>query len=351
MPTSRRRPTVKDVAAEAGVGAMTVSYTFNRPERVAETTRAKVLAAAERLGYRPDSTARALRSGRTGQIGVVLGEHLSYAFDDPQATTFLAGVADVCVEEGMGMVLIPTHGDASDTDRVLAAAVDAYVLWTTTDDDPVLDSVARSGRPASIQGGPESAGITRIGQDERAAARALAGTALDHGSFPVVISFPLDKRRIPAITDGGALSDRPVAFPVTRARLAGYADAVTSTGRDWGTTPVAVVGRNRRAEADTAMRDLLQRVPLGASPVVLAMSDELALGARSALDHLGRTALLAGWDASAEALSAQIITVTNPLREQGRLCARAALHPGASVEPVPWRILGPGDARPTHRTS
>ena len=83
-----------------------------------------MLAAAARLGYRPDSTARALRSGRTQQLGVVVGEHLSYLFDNPQAAEFLAGIADVCVSEDLGVVLIPTRGDADDVNRVLAAAVD-----------------------------------------------------------------------------------------------------------------------------------------------------------------------------------------------------------------------------------
>ena len=319
---------------------MTVSYTFTTPDRVAKATRARVLAAAERLGYQPDPTARALRSGRTGQLGVVLGEHLSYAFDDPHAAAFLAGVADVCVEEGMGMSLIPTHGDDSDTARVLAAAVDAYVLWTTTDDDPVLGAVARSGLPASIQGGPEVPGIVRVGPDDYSAAYAVAATALDLGDVPVVISFPLDRGRATFTTDGSGLADRPALFPVTRERLAGYAAAVTDAGHDWAGTPVAVVGRNRRDEASTAMRDLLPRVSRGASPVVLAMSDELALGARHALDKLGRTAVLTGWDGSPEALSAGVATVTNPLREQGRLCARAVLHPGRPADPVPWRIVG-----------
>ncbi len=219
MSTSRKRPTIKDVAAAAGVGVMTVSYSFNQPTRVADETRRRVLDAAERLGYRrPDSTARALRSGRTGQLGVVVGEHLSYVFDDPQAALFLAGVADVCVDQGLGMVLIPTHGDDADVDRVLDAAVDSYVLWTTTDDDPVLHAVASSGRPAAIQGGPDLEGLACVSQDDRAAAAAVAAAALGRGGTPVVISFPLDRDREAFVGPVGDLP-RTVPFPVTRHRL------------------------------------------------------------------------------------------------------------------------------------
>ncbi|GAB3254444.1 LacI family DNA-binding transcriptional regulator [Kineosporia babensis] len=331
---SSRRPTVKDVAAAAGVGVMTVSYTFNQPSRVAAATRQKVLDAAEELGYRrPDGTARALRSGRTGQIGVVLGEHLSYAFDDPQAAQFLAGVAEICVEEGLGMVLIPTRGDAGDTDRVLGAAVDAYVLWTTTDGDPVLPAVAGSGRPAAIQGGPQYPGIRQISPDDTAAATAVARAVLEDGRTPVILSFPLDRARQPSQIWGRELP-LDIPFPVTRNRLLGYRAAL---GARWDTTLIAVVPQNLRGQGEKAMGDVVAR--LGGDPlVVLAMSDELALGARAVV---GEGAVITGWDASFAALEAGIVSVTNPLRDQGRLCARAALGAGDGTTEVPWAIADP----------
>lgn len=133
---------MRQVATEAGVAVMTVSYTYTRPGRVAAATRARVLAVAERLGYRgPDPVARSLRSGSTGNLGVVLGQHLAYAFKDPQAAQFLAGVSRVCVQHRLGLVLIPTTGEPDDVDRLQEAAVDSFVLWTTTADDPVLDVV------------------------------------------------------------------------------------------------------------------------------------------------------------------------------------------------------------------
>jgi DNA-binding LacI/PurR family transcriptional regulator len=45
---------------------------------------------------------RDLRRRHNGAIGVVLGEHLAYAFEDPQARRFLAGVAEVCRKQGSG---------------------------------------------------------------------------------------------------------------------------------------------------------------------------------------------------------------------------------------------------------
>src|SRR3954452_21193290 len=214
----RRRATMPDVAREAGVSTMTVSYTFSRPERVADATRRRVLDAASRLGYSgPDPSARSLRRGRTATLGVILGEHLTYAFDDPQATRFLAGISTVCVEHELGLTLIPVTGGPHDAARVRNAAVDAMVLWTTADDDPVLDAVTRRGLPAVVQGGPAHPGIGLVAIDDRAAARAVGALAFAGARAPAVLSFPFDRTRRPAVHFGPDPAAPP--FSVTRHRL------------------------------------------------------------------------------------------------------------------------------------
>jgi DNA-binding LacI/PurR family transcriptional regulator len=325
---------------------MTVSYAFNSPSRVADATRTRVLEAAARLGYRPDSTARALRSGRARQLGVVVGEHLSYLFDDPQAAQFLAGVADVCVSEDLGVVLIPTRGDASDVDRVLSAAVDGYVLWTTVVDDPVLAAVASSGRPSAIQGGPAYPGLLRIGIDDRAAAAAVAAATPLAASIPVIISFPLNRGRTSAVLRGRDLpsdlmDEQAIPFPVTSARLAGYRDAIIEAGQEWDDVRIAVVQRNRRELGEDAAAALLETLEGSGPVVVLAMSDELALGAHSTAVRTQREVTLAGWDASREATASGIWSVAASLREQGRACARAALSGEHEGHQVSWSVVAP----------
>ena len=68
----RRRPTITDVAREAGVAASTVSRAFTRPGRVNAGTRDHVLAVAERLGYAPNPAAQALESGRSNTVALVV---------------------------------------------------------------------------------------------------------------------------------------------------------------------------------------------------------------------------------------------------------------------------------------
>ena len=329
----QRHVTMPDVAREAGVSAMTVSYTFSRPERVAEATRRRVLQAAERLGYPgPHPGARSLRRGRTGTLGVVLGEHLTYAFDDPQAVQFLAGISTVCVEHELSLALIPVTGGPQDAIRVREAAVDALVLWTTVDDDPVLDAVLRRGLPAVVHGGPARPGIGLVAIDDRAAARAVGAAAFAAAHAPAVLSFPMDRARQPGVRHG--VAPAAVLFGVTRRRLQGYADAAADLGLDWDLIPVVVLARNDRAEAEAAALRLLRdgRCEVDA---IAAMSDELALGVLEAAHRLGidvpAQLAVTGWDDSGSAASAGLTTIAQSLREQGELCARSVIEPGAET--------------------
>ncbi|TDU87176.1 LacI family transcriptional regulator [Kribbella voronezhensis] len=77
-PSARRAPSLTDVAALAGVSHMTVSRVINDSEVVRPATRERVRAAIETLGYRPNTAARALVTGRTGTLGVVTMDSTLY---------------------------------------------------------------------------------------------------------------------------------------------------------------------------------------------------------------------------------------------------------------------------------
>jgi LacI family transcriptional regulator len=66
--------TIKDVAKAAGVHVSTVSRTFSAPHLVNPHTRVRVLATAEQLGYRPNRAARALVTGRTHNMGLIVAD-------------------------------------------------------------------------------------------------------------------------------------------------------------------------------------------------------------------------------------------------------------------------------------
>lgn len=336
----RRRATLAQVADLAGVSVMTASYTYNRPGRVSAESRAKVLAAAARLGYAgPDPSARSLRRGTTHTLGVVMGEHLTYAFEDPQAASFLAGVAEVCGERGYGITVLPVTGAADDAERIRTVAVDGFIVWTTSDDDPVLAAVRASRLPAVVHGGPPTEGLGLVGIDNRAAARAVGAAAFAGAARPAVVSFPVSRDRISAITSGEAVAG--VTFPVTRERLDGYRDAAADLGIAWRDVTVAVCERNDTAEAERITATLLSAAPR--PDAIAAMSDEQAAGvlraARAAGCAVPDDVAVTGWDDAAVAARLGLTTVAQSLREQGAVCARAALDHDLTTRAASWTVI------------
>ena len=107
--------------------------------------------------------------------------------------------------------------------RVAEAVVDGFIVWTTSDDDPVLDAVAASRLPAVVQAGPGRPGLPVVGIDDRAAAVAIGRLAFAGAARPVVLSFPANRDRARAllIRAAGRLRDlladqAPVGRPARR---------------------------------------------------------------------------------------------------------------------------------------
>ena len=100
--------TLKTVAKAVGVSPSTVSNAYNKPDQLSTALRERILATAQELGYAgPDASARALRSGKAGAVGVLFTDKLAYAFSDPYAVGFLAGLAEVAEEFATSLLLMP----------------------------------------------------------------------------------------------------------------------------------------------------------------------------------------------------------------------------------------------------
>jgi len=97
-----RRPTIKDVAANAQVSLKTVSRVINDEPSVQAKTRERVKRAIAELGYQPDPSARSLRSAQSYAIGLVYDNPNPYYVIDVQT-----GVLSVCRETGYGLQIHP----------------------------------------------------------------------------------------------------------------------------------------------------------------------------------------------------------------------------------------------------
>jgi DNA-binding LacI/PurR family transcriptional regulator len=342
-----------DVARAAGVSVMTVSYAYSRPERVSAQATSKVRAVAADLGYPgPHPGARSLRRGRAGSLGVVFGERLTYAFDDPQAARFLSGVAEACAAQAVGLTLVPTTGADRDVARVADAAVDGFVIWTTTDDDPILDAVIATGLPSVIHAGPGRRGLPVVGIDDRAAAAAIGQVAFAGARCPAVLSFPLDRNRRQQLLRAPAAPR--VRFPVTRRRWRGFADAWRVGGGAPEQLRVAVCPNNNAVCGEALTYELFadEQPP----DAIAAMSDELALGALRAAERAGFTVpgdlSITGWDDSDAAGPAGLTTVAQSLHHQGVRCAQLALgtaRPGSRGNRADWQIVERDSTRASSR--
>jgi DNA-binding LacI/PurR family transcriptional regulator len=350
-----------DVAREAGVSVMTVSYVFSRPQRVSPGVRELVVQAARRLNYHgPDPAARSLARGRSNSVGVVVGEGLTYAFDDLESTRFLVGVAAVCVEYQQNMVLIPAAGDIGDVSRVREAAVDSYILWTGVRDGPVLDAIIATGKPVAIQGPPPDSLPPGPGQtadpgdrriqvvtpDDRSAASAVTSVTFAGARAPAVVSFALTPESSPRIVRGPSVSK--VAFASARERLRGIQQQCRRMRIPWSDVRVAVVARNNRQDAQALLEELVDDP---APPdAIVAMSDELALGVLDIIDQRGwrvpGDVTVSGWDDSPAAAHRDLTSVHQSLEEQGTLCALFVLGREGQREPPAWTLVERGS---THR--
>jgi len=327
-----------DVARACGVSVMTVSYALNRPDRVATDTRRRVVEAARRLGYSgPDPRARSLRRSISDCLGVILGEQLRYAFDNPMVTRFLAGISDELVQSGEALTIISTAGGDQDPNRVAAAAVDAFVVWSTATDDPALLAAIATGRPVVVQGGPQLPGTQCVSIDDRAAAYAITEAAFAKSRRPAVLSFPLTREREPGV--GYGFDPGSSTFPVTSARLHGVADYCQARQISNDQVLVSIAARNDESHGREAARALLAHRP----DAVMAMSDELA---RILLEEAVASGLrvpddiaVTGWDDGPAAAQLGLTTVSNDLRGQGAICARLALGRQTENPYVPWQVI------------
>ena len=127
--------TIRDVAREAGVSISTVSRALAAPDQVAESTRLHVESTAMRMGYRPNSNARSLITGRSGSIGLVVPD-----LENPYFGSVCKGVQARARAAGYTVFVADTDEDpAVEAEAVhsLIKQVDGVILCSarTTDDE------------------------------------------------------------------------------------------------------------------------------------------------------------------------------------------------------------------------
>ena len=205
-----------------------------------------MLKAAEELGYPgPDPAARRLRTGRAGALGLIFSERLRYQFTDPAAPAFLGGVAQAMEGADMGLLLIPDSRFREATAATVeAAAVDGFIVYSATRNDPRVEAALARGVPVVTVDQPRDAPTPFVGIDDRNAARGAAEHLRELGHDRVaVLSFAT------ALDPAGRL-----ALELSAERLAGYREGL---GPAWDEDTVRVCRPNATRPARRATLDLL----------------------------------------------------------------------------------------------
>ncbi len=143
--------TLKDLAAKLGLSITTVSRALAGYSDVAETTRKRVIEAAEEMGYVPDVTARRLRKGRTDTIGFIIPTS-GPRFADPYFSELLAGIGNEAARHNFDLLVSTRPPDTPEEEgsyrrMVEGRLVDGLLVVRTRVRDHRIEYLSRLGFP------------------------------------------------------------------------------------------------------------------------------------------------------------------------------------------------------------
>lgn len=220
----KREAASADVAKLAGVSRSAVSRAFTPNAYVSAETRAKVMAAAEALGYRPNAIARSLSKRRSGLVGVVCSD-----LNNPFYASLLDLLSNALQRRGLGILLLV--GDASRIDelleRLLSYQVDGILLPAARLTSTMAMQLHLSGRPmVLVNHHLRDRGITTVGGDNYTGGLMVADLLWNKGYRRIAyVSGPAD-------TSSAVDRGRGVQDGLARHRVALHARASGQDSRD-----------------------------------------------------------------------------------------------------------------------
>lgn len=174
----KKKPTIRDVAARAGVSIATVSKYINSTQRFTPAVERKIRAAIDELSYQSNPLARSMITGKTGSVGVVILD-----IGNPHFTNLVKGANRVALEHGYNLLFVDTEESQAREEELLDALsrrVDGLIVSTRMPEDQ-LGRVLAYGKPVVFSGRPAPKGYPSIGTDAYAAAYMLGELLVKQG--------------------------------------------------------------------------------------------------------------------------------------------------------------------------
>lgn len=254
--SSSRRVSMAMVAERAGVSGQTVSRVVNGSPRVDPDTRARVETAMAELGYRPHRAARALRTGRSQTIGLVVT-----TLSTVGNSRMLQATAEAAAERGYALTLVTAaRGIGEAFDRLAEQEVDGAIVLNEAS-ALVSDTERPSGLRLVVVDAPTEAGFASVHSDHAGGAAAATERLLELGHSTV--------HHLAGPADSFAAMERERGWCETLA--AAGIDAPPVVRGDWS--------------ADSGHR---AAAALTAATAVFSANDQMALGLLRALSDAGR---------------------------------------------------------------
>lgn len=254
-----RPPTIRTVAARAGVSKSLVSLVLQKSPHVSPEKRRAVLKAVAELGYRPDPVARSLAERRTRTIGVVIDD-----LSNPWYVELLDGLRPVLHEHGLRPLLADGRTEPDAVQALSDLRVDGLVLVGT----PTASAVDQVNGLAS----PIPTVVAGTREPLLPTVDVVANDDYRGAQLATAYLIELGHRRIAHIIGEGE---------VGRLRRAGY----DATAADAGVRRTCVAGDWTEATGQRVGSELLRRADRPTA--ILAANDLSAVGVLAAADELG----------------------------------------------------------------
>lgn len=229
--------TSSEVARRAGVSQSAVSRTFTPGASISPKTRAKVLAAAKELGYRPNAIARSLITNRSRIVAVVMAYLENLFYPD-----VLEELGRRLVMENYRLLLFTGLMDRDSDpvfDQLMQYRVDGIILASTSLSSDLSEECAAAGIPVVLfNRTTERDAVSSVTTRNREGGKRIAEflVAGGHKRFGYISGLE--------------------SSSTNRDRFAGYVEGLTEAGH---TDIVVGVGNYNRTEAETAAREMLSR--------------------------------------------------------------------------------------------
>ena len=138
--SSQNKITLREVAKEAGVSVATVSYVLNDTGSVGDVVKRRVRNAVKKLGYRPNQSAQAMKTGRTRTIGLILPD-----LTNPFFPELAQSIERTARENGYSVLLFDAHNseeaEKEGIEHLFRQQVDGFIWCPRTANDIIAERV------------------------------------------------------------------------------------------------------------------------------------------------------------------------------------------------------------------